>query len=315
MAVRLAGGLQKMVALLQRNNVKFLAIVTDCLQILAYGNQESKLIILASTGPIELVRIMRTYDYEKLLWTTSRVLKVLSVCSSNKPAIVEAGGMQALAMHLGNQSSRLVQNCLWTLRNLSDAATKVDGLDTLLQGLVHVLASSDVNVVTCAAGILSNLTCNNQRNKTTVCQVGGVEALVRTITNAGDREEITEPAVCALRHLTSRHQESDAAQNLVRQNYGLPVIVKLLHAPSRWPLVKAVIGLIRNLAICQSNSAPLREHGAIHHLVRLLIRAFQETQRVSHIVEGMQLLLKHNFAPTATYIRRFNWLTATSCFC
>lgn len=75
MAVRLAGGLQKMVALLQRNNVKFLAIVTDCLQILAYGNQESKLIILASQGPIELVRIMRSYEYEKLLWTTSRVLK------------------------------------------------------------------------------------------------------------------------------------------------------------------------------------------------------------------------------------------------
>ena len=75
-AVRLAGGLQKMVALLQRNNVKFLAIVTDCLQILAYGNQESKLIILASQGPVELVRIMRSYTYEKLLWTTSRVLKV-----------------------------------------------------------------------------------------------------------------------------------------------------------------------------------------------------------------------------------------------
>lgn len=34
---------------------------------------------------------MRTFTYEKLLWTTSRVLKVLSVCSSNKPAIVEAG--------------------------------------------------------------------------------------------------------------------------------------------------------------------------------------------------------------------------------
>ena len=51
----------------------------DCLQIMAYGNQESKLIILASQGPLELVRIMRSYDYEKLLWTTSRVLKVLSV--------------------------------------------------------------------------------------------------------------------------------------------------------------------------------------------------------------------------------------------
>ncbi|KAF2366662.1 Armadillo [Trinorchestia longiramus] len=278
-AVRMAGGLQKMVALLQRNNVKFLAIVTDCLQILAYGNQESKLIILASQGPQELVRIMRSYTYEKLLWTTSRVLKVLSVCSSNKPALVEAGGMQALAMHLNHQSHRLLQNCLWTLRNLSDAGTKVDNLDNLLQSLVQLLRSNDINVVTCAAGILSNLTCNNQRNKITVCQVGGIEALVSTIYNAGEREEITEPAVCALRHLTARHPESDVGQNTVRLKNGLPVIVNLLHPPSRWPLVKAVIGLIRNLALCPANHAPLREAGAIPRLVQLLIRAFQDTQR------------------------------------
>jgi len=278
MAVRLAGGLQKMVALLQRNNVKFLAIVTDCLQILAYGNQESKLIILASQGPLELVRIMRSYDYEKLLWTTSRVIKVLSVCSSNKPAIVEAGGMQGLAMHLGHPSQRLVQNCLWTLRNLSDAGTKIENMDNLMQGLVQLLNSTDVNIVTCAAGILSNLTCNNQKNKLTVCNVGGIEALVRTIVAAGDREEITEPSVCALRHLTSRHQECELAQNAVRLNGGLPTIVRLMHPPSRWPLVKAVIGLIRNLALCPANHAPLRENGSIPRLVHLLIRAFQDTQ-------------------------------------
>ncbi|XP_013379954.1 catenin beta isoform X2 [Lingula anatina] len=279
MAVRLAGGLQKMVALLQRNNVKFLAITTDCLQILAYGNQESKLIILASGGPAELVRIMRSYTYEKLLWTTSRVLKVLSVCPSNKPAIVESGGLQALAMHLGHQSQRLVQNCLWTLRNLSDAATKTDTLENLLQLLTQLLSSNDINVVTCAAGILSNLTCNNQRNKITVCQVGGIEALVRTIMQAGDREEITEPAVCALRHLTSRHPEAEMAQNAVRLHYGLPILVKLLHPPSRWPLIKAVVGLIRNLALCPANHAPLREHGALPRIVQLLIRAHQDTQR------------------------------------
>lgn len=87
--------------------------------------------------------------------------------------------------------------------------------------------------------------------------------------------------VCALRHLTSRHVESEMAQNAVRMNYGIQVIVKLLHPPSRWPLVKAVIGLIRNLALCAANHIPLREHGAIHHLVRLLMRAFQDTQRVS----------------------------------
>ncbi|GAA6101962.1 catenin beta-1-like [Tachysurus ichikawai] len=279
MAVRLASGLQKMVALLNKTNVKFLAITTDCLQILAYGNQESKLIILASGGPQALVNIMRTYTYEKLLWTTSRVLKVLSVCSSNKPAIVEAGGMQALGLHLTDPSQRLVQNCLWTLRNLSDAATKQEGMEGLLGTLVQLLGSDDINVVTCAAGILSNLTCNNYKNKMMVCQVGGIESLVRTVLRAGDREDITEPAVCALRHLTSRHQDAEMAQNAVRLHYGLPVVVKLLHPPSHWPLIKATVGLIRNLALCPANHAPLREQGAIPRLVQLLVRAHQDTQR------------------------------------
>ena len=65
--------------------------------------------------------------------------------------------------------------------------------------LVQLLVSNDINIVTCAAGILSNLTCNNQGNKVMVCQVGGIEALVRTILQAGDREDITEPAVSGLR--------------------------------------------------------------------------------------------------------------------
>lgn len=56
MAVRLAGGLQKMVALLSNTNVKFLAITTDCLQILAYGNQESKVGTASSPGATTWVK-------------------------------------------------------------------------------------------------------------------------------------------------------------------------------------------------------------------------------------------------------------------
>lgn len=63
------------------------------------------------------------------------------------------------------------------------------------------MGDSNINIVTCAAGILSNLTCNNQRNKLTVYQFGGVEALVRAIMNAGDNEEITKPAVNLKNHL------------------------------------------------------------------------------------------------------------------
>lgn len=145
--------------------------------------------------------------------------------------------------------------------------------------MVGLLSTNDINIVTCAAGILSNLTCNNQANKTIVCQVGGIEALVRTIINANNHEEITEPAICALRHLTSRHAESEMAQNAVRLHYGLPVIVNLLNHPSRWPLIKAVIGLIRNLALCTANHAPLRESNVIPRLVQLLNKAYQETRQ------------------------------------
>ncbi|XP_033826793.1 junction plakoglobin-like [Periophthalmus magnuspinnatus] len=279
MAVRLADGLQRMVPLLKKNNPKFLAITTDCLQLLSYANQESKLIILANGGPETLVFIMRNYNYEKLLWTTSRVLKVLSVCPSNKPAIVEAGGMQALGQHLTGSSHRLIQNCLWTLRNLSDAATKQEGLDGLLQILVTQLGSDDVNMLTCATGILSNLTCNNARNKTLVTQFGGVEALIHAVLRAGQKEDVAEPAVCALRHLTSRHPEAELAQNAVRLHYGIPCVVKLLGQPHYWPVVKATVGLIRNLALCPTNQAPLREAGAIPRLVNLLLKAHQDIQR------------------------------------
>ncbi|RXM35565.1 Junction plakoglobin [Acipenser ruthenus] len=279
MAVRLADGLQKMVPLLQKSNPKFLAITTDCLQLLSYGNQESKLIILANGGPEGLVYIMQHHNYEKLLWTTSRVLKVLSVCPSNKPAIVEAGGMQALGKHLNGSSPRLVQNCLWTLRNLSDAATKQDGLDGLLQVLVTQLSSTDQNVLTCSTGILSNLTCNNGRNKTLVTQDNGVESLIQAILRSNNKEDITEPAVCALRHLTSRHPDAELAQNAVRMHYGIPTIVKLLNQPHYWPVIKATVGLIRNLALCPANQAPIREAGAISSLVRLLVKSHQDAQR------------------------------------
>ncbi|MED6273866.1 hypothetical protein CHARACLAT_010701 [Characodon lateralis] len=279
MAVRLADGLQRMVPLLKKKNPKFLAITTDCLQLLSYGNQESKLIILANGGPEGLIQIMKTSDYEKLLWTTSRVLKVLSVCPSSKPAIVEAGGMQALGKHLQSSTPRLKQNCLWTLRNLSDAATKEEGVESLLQVLVELLNSDDTNILTCATGILSNLTCNNSNNKSQVTQRNGIESLLRVILRSRAKEDVIEPVVCAMRHLTSRHQLSDMAQHAVRTNYGISPISKLLNPPHYWPVIKAVVGLIRNLALCPENQGPLRDTGIIPRLVNLLVKAHQDTQK------------------------------------
>lgn len=278
MNVRLNGGLQKMVSLLQRDNCKFLALVTNCLHILAYGNQEGKLIILASGGPAELVRILHSFNYEKLLFTTARVVKVLSVCPNNKSALIQAGGMQALAVCLNHPSRRLIQECLWALRNLSDGATKEMNMEPLLQRLVQLLNWTDLNVVTCAVGTLSNLTCNNQLNKSFVCKIGGAQALLQTLRSAGDRDEINEPLVCALRHLTNRHPEAGLAQEAIRINGGLSDISRLLDPPGKWPLLTAAAGLVRNLALNTSNIPALRDLDILQKLSMLLSKAYQALQ-------------------------------------
>lgn len=42
---------------------------------------------------------------------------------------------------------------------------------------------------------------------------------------------------------------------------------------------QAVVGLIRNLALCPENQAPLRNAGAIPRLVNLLLKAHQDAQK------------------------------------
>lgn len=274
-------GTRKMVELLSsplNRNGKFLAIVMDCLHILAYNNSEVKLVIQTSGGPQDIINIMRKTNYQKLIWTCVRLMKVLSVCPENKRVLVQHGAMQVLSANLLNPANdeRIVYNCLLTLRNLSDCAIREDNLESLIKRLIELLnVNSDVNVSTCAAGILSNLTCNNDLNKLKFVEYNGVETILKAMLQAGpdNKEDICEPAVCTLRHVTNRHQLAHQAQEQVRFYYGLPVISPLLEPEqSRWPLLKATIGLVRNLALSDNNLAPLKELGIIARLVQLLIK-------------------------------------------
>ena len=63
MAVRLAGGIQKMVALLQRNNVKFLAIVTDCLQVWPTFQSSLNVLLLDGTFFLFLIGIWTYFNF------------------------------------------------------------------------------------------------------------------------------------------------------------------------------------------------------------------------------------------------------------
>ena len=66
-----------MVALLaSHTNAKFLTLVMDSLQIMTFNNGEAKLIVAASGGPKEIIRLMRASSYPKLVWTSVRLMKV-----------------------------------------------------------------------------------------------------------------------------------------------------------------------------------------------------------------------------------------------
>jgi catenin beta 1 len=117
--------------------------------------------------------------------------KVLAVCPHNKAVLVNCNAIQALSNHListssnlssGSQSHDILHNCLLTLRNLSDAATRLSGLDQLVINLLKLLStSSDVTISTLVAQILSNLTCNNEVNKKVAVRNGAVEILLKVI--------------------------------------------------------------------------------------------------------------------------------------
>jgi hypothetical protein len=117
-----------MVGLLTNRNPKVLAMLTDCLHILAFNNEEVKIIIESSDGPQQLLRLLDTTNYEKLLWTTTRLLRVLSVSPSIKIIMVSKDAIKILERQLHQPKSfRTQQNCLQIVRNLSDQAVKLVG--------------------------------------------------------------------------------------------------------------------------------------------------------------------------------------------
>lgn len=294
--LRKMGVIHQMIPLLNQNtNVKFLSIVVDCLQLLAFGNSETKQIILELGGTQMLVGLLvNQTNYQKLLLNTTRLLKVLSVCSKNKQALVTYNAMQALSMHLVTQSqqtqatstkstsSDILHNCLITLRNLSDAATRLNGLEQLVQNLLSILSSrNDFTVLTLAAGILSNLTCNNENNKKTALASNGIQILLHNIhTNMSvQKTQLVEPCVCALRHITNRHGDMLLAQEQVRAVNGLNIITQLMCIqPRAWSVIKAVLGLVRNFCSNQLNAQQLRQNGIIEKLMQILFDAYTEIQ-------------------------------------
>ena len=80
----------------------------------------------------------------------------------------------------------------------------------------------------------------------------GVDVLCSALERFAASEEVTEPALCALRHCTARHSMAPQAQSDAHLAQTQRVILDLLSS-MRAPVVKAALGLVRNLALLPSN--------------------------------------------------------------
>lgn len=249
------------------DNDQFKTTVLDCLQILAFKNEENKVLIKRSDGPRLIMQTIRKClrddnRDEELIETACKVLKSLSVCSENKFDIIEHEGTEVLTSCISITANLdIMRTCLWTLRNLSDLISNHEEhhlgyILHLVDIILKILAdyADEQSIITCALGILFNLTCNNERIKQHVCLNNGVELLIRTIA-IGLREtsefyivdkEIIEPAICALCHLLNQNNEPAYAEN-ARMNVKLNFeIFKPIMYPSR-PISNELCRAVRKL--------------------------------------------------------------------
>lgn len=267
-------GIHLLMDLLSSNNTRFLAVVINCLRLVSIYNQSAKDQILEYGGPAHLLRILQTYDYEKLLWSTIRLLKVLSSCPKQKPIIIELGGTEILTKFLDHKSLRLVMNSLWTIRNLSDQvnAHKKDA-EQIIQSLVCLLESSDKSRVLCAICILGNLTCNSKMNKMFVQRYNGLAMVIEHFVNSNPKNEnFVEPSLVLIRHQTTNNFSFvlDDTFKVVKESKTVETTVKYLMRSFKWTTIKAAINLIRNLSLDKAVNDEVRKNGAIYRIYRLL---------------------------------------------
>lgn len=210
--------------LAHNDEVEFKRIVLNSLQILAFGNEQNRLLIKACDGPRLILQTIQNNlvenRTEELIETGCKVLKALSACPENKIDIIRYNGIQILTRCIGTGNQEVMKTCLWTLRNLSDLMSKKKAeysLDImhLIDNLLRIMKDypEEQSLITCTLGILFNLTCNNERIKQQICHQKGVELLIRTIEFWIVEDDIVEPAILALCNLVNQTDCPAYAEN------------------------------------------------------------------------------------------------------
>ncbi|CAF3705037.1 unnamed protein product [Rotaria socialis] len=290
-------GIQKFINLLERSNDKLLTLVSDSLLKMSNYNVKAKMYIQNNEKCIQLLLyIFDASKYDKLLLTISKLLPIIS--SGNeliKRIILQLNGLNIFEKHLRTTKSiRIRHNCLITIRNISNQATRMRDIDSLIQQLAGILLTDDHQSVICSLGILNNLTADNRTNKSLFVKLNGVQTLMqKLLMNADGNDELTEVVLCTLRHLTARHDLENEARETIRRSYGIGNIIKLLRDKNfkeHGGILKATVGLIKNLALSTTLIPYLSEQNAVRRLIELLFIIDRERSKVTEDIK-LDLLL------------------------
>ncbi|CAF3356674.1 unnamed protein product [Rotaria sp. Silwood1] len=281
-------GIQKFINLLERPNDKLLTLVADSLLKMSTYNIKSKIFLQNNEQFIQrLLYIFDTSQYDKLLLTISKLLPIISSGNElTKHIILQINGLNIFEKHLRTtRSIRIRHNCLITMRNISNQATRMNNIDSLLEKLVAILLTDDQQSVICSLGILNNLTADNETNKSLFVKLNGVQTLMQKLMmNADGNDDFIEVVLCILRHVTARHDLENEAREIIRKSYGIGNIIKLLrdkNIKEHWEILKATVGLIKNLALSSTIISCLCEQNAVRRLIELLITIDRERLKIS----------------------------------
>uniref|UniRef100_A0A914WYI5 Beta-catenin n=1 Tax=Plectus sambesii TaxID=2011161 RepID=A0A914WYI5_9BILA len=269
---RQANALVNIVSRLDGHNEKHLTIAIDCARHIYQHNTDQKLIFVQLGGPAKLVTILRSFNYEKLLYTTSSALKALADCSqagtSTAQAIVDAGGIQALSLRLDHASQRLVIASLECLCAISDVRTDTDVRETLGK-LLQLLGVTDGRVVLHCLGILANMAANNPRNKEFLYKSKAVAWLLRVLRAAYvenlnylspmQLEEVQEMALMTLRNLTTGFDGADLAQQELIQTPGAVQLYLRSLINMRPKILKQTLMILNRASQYEANLPFLRD--------------------------------------------------------
>lgn len=88
---------------------------------------------------------------------------------------------------------------------------------------------------------------------------------------------------------------ANEARESIRINDGIPILIKYLHTREyNWLLIKACIGLIRNLAILTNNLKILCEYRCIYKIGQLLFEMKNHNDRHELFLTTLAVFSQHN---------------------